>query len=38
MAPATHEMGTWHDGNARRIYFHYEGPAAVLDRLGRALH
>lgn len=38
MAPATHEVDAWSHGDARRIYFHYEGPVAVLDRLDRALH
>lgn len=38
MAPATHEIDAWHDGDARRIYFHYQGSVAVLDRLDRALH
>ena len=38
MAPSTHEMDAWHDGDAPRIYCHFEGDVVVLDRLGEALH
>lgn len=38
MKPSTHEVDAWHDGDAPRIYCHFEGDVLVLDRLGEALH
>ncbi|QEP41826.1 hypothetical protein D5085_00880 [Ectothiorhodospiraceae bacterium BW-2] len=38
MLPSTHEMDGWADGDARRIYGHFEGGVFVLDRLDKALH
>lgn len=35
---STHEMDAWHDGDARRLYGHYDGAIFVLDRLDAALH
>lgn len=36
--PSTHEMDAWSDGDAKRIYGHYEGNIFVLDQIGKALH
>lgn len=36
--PSTHECDAWHDGDARRLYGHYEEEVFVLDEQGRALH
>lgn len=38
MLPCTHEMDAWADGDARRLFGHYEGPVFVIDQLGKALH
>jgi putative CRISPR-associated protein (TIGR02619 family) len=38
MAPSTHECDAWADGDAQRIYAHYEEEVIVLDRLDKALH
>jgi putative CRISPR-associated protein (TIGR02619 family) len=38
MSPSTHEMDAWSDGDARRIYGHYEGEVFILDKLDKALH
>lgn len=35
---STHEMDAWHDGDARRIFGHYEGERFKLDQLDTALH
>jgi len=35
---STHECDAWADQDAKRIFFHYEGNIAVLDKLDRALH
>lgn len=36
--PSTHEFDAWADGDAKRVFCHYEGNVLVLDRLDRALH
>lgn len=36
--PSTHECDAWHDGDAQRLFGHYEGELFVLDMLGEALH
>lgn len=36
--PATHECDAWADGDARRMFGHFEGEVFVLDLLDRALH
>lgn len=38
MLPSTHEIDAWADGDARRIFGHYESDVFVLDRLDKALH
>jgi len=35
---ATHEIDAWHDGDAKRIYGHFEAECFKLDRLDVALH
>jgi len=32
--PSTHELDAWADGNAQRIFGHYEGNIFILDKLG----
>lgn len=36
--PSTHELDAWADGDARRIYGHFEGNSFILDKLDKALH
>ncbi len=36
--PSTHEFDAWADGNASRVYCHYEGRVIVLDDLAEGLH
>lgn len=38
MPPSTHECDAWADGDARRIFFHYQDGVAVLDCLAKGLH
>jgi putative CRISPR-associated protein (TIGR02619 family) len=35
--PSTHEIDAWSDGNARRLFGHYEEEYFILDKLGRHL-
>lgn len=36
--PSTHEFDAWADGDAKRVFCHYESDKLILDRLGEALH
>lgn len=36
--PSTHECDAWADGDARRMFGHFEGEVFVLDLLDRGLH
>ncbi len=36
--PSTHEIDAWSDGDAKRIFGHYEESIFILDKLDRALH
>jgi putative CRISPR-associated protein (TIGR02619 family) len=38
MPRSTHEADAWADADCRRIFFHHEGDAIVLDRLQSPLH
>lgn len=35
---STHEADAWSDGDARRLYLHWEDDTLVVDRLGPGLH
>ncbi|MBH2042541.1 MAG: putative CRISPR-associated protein [Comamonadaceae bacterium] len=35
---STHEIDAWSDGDAKRLYGHFEKDVFVLDRLAQALH
>lgn len=36
--PSTHEIDAWADADVQRVFLHRDGPRAILDRLGAALH
>lgn len=36
--PSTHECDAWSDGDARRIFGHFEGDTFVIDQLDKGLH
>ncbi len=37
-ADSTHEMDAWADGDARRMFGHFEGKTFILDSLDKGLH
>jgi hypothetical protein len=35
---STHECDAWSDGDARRIFAHFDGDILILDALDKGLH